>query len=257
MTILNKSIKIPRLRGNDSNCVLSWFDGNDPTTGSTTGNFVNNGSLGDLTDLKLNSTVSSVRDYRPGFSRGEVVIINPTLSSHGYSTVDTSLGESTSITFDCWLFLDSSNSCIIMVKNYNSGFVWSSPYGSVILGMDNSYKLQAFTAVNGSSYDSHLPTGNNAYLPTKQWVHVGLSIGAGSYLKMYINGALIYTSASTYNILWGNHGCWGIGGRGGRGTITALQAEGVYGSVQGARVHNIERSSSWFSDTYYIGVGKL
>jgi hypothetical protein len=268
MTILSKMTKTPRLALKDSNCILSWLDGEDSIesgisggmTSSTTGNFPNRGSLGDVADLRLNTETAYLRKFTNGnIAPGSLPWLNPTYYPHGFSTAETSLGEAVSaITIECWIYPKSSNKMWILHKGYNTGASpWVAPFMSIALLVEN-YRLEsnmATSAAAPANTTSPLQAGTSIEIMIpNNWYHIGLSLTYGGNIKHYMNGIKIYQSPGTYSILWGNHGRWAVGGVGGR---TNTNIEGVYGSIQGARVHDVERSETWFMNTYKTGIGLL
>jgi hypothetical protein len=252
MTFLSRQNRTPRLRPKDSNCVISWLEGNESySSTATVGDYPNLGSLGDQTALRLGTDSSYIRKPMKGIN-GSAQWFNTSYLPHGLSTPETSLGESSAITLECWVKLISlGNVQYFIAKYYNTGGApIASPYG-ILFRVESSNSFICYIATGPSSY-----VGVNAgVVPmTNEWVHFGLGWTSGSAMNFYMNGAL-KSSQGTYSILWGNHGRWAVGGQGGR---TGLTGEGINsGAMQGVRIHDVERDASWFRDTYLMGVGAL
>ncbi len=260
--MLTRNVRVPRLRIKDSNCGLSWFEGDDTFINTTTvGNYPNKGSLGTSTDLNLATGTAFYRTGVPGKFEGAVPLLKPDLGPsglpHGLSTAETSVGESSSGTLECWVKMDSTANSYFVHKVYNSGVnAWETPFMSVGMGIVSGYMVgwysensSAVVALQTSSIANALVVGH--------WYHFAITWNNGNPVKLYINGILIYTSANA-TVNWGLHGRWAVGGRGGRGdAYYGLNSEGLYGVIQGVRVHQIERSATWINETYKMGIGAL
>lgn len=108
----------------------------------------------------------------------------------------------------CWIKLD-----VLCSSNPNSntyiggGTMASSPYQNTRFKINKSSNKLEFEQYNSSSVKFNA-YGNTALNQTGVWFHVGVAIGAGEPIKLYLNGADDTADSSTFTgtFLAGNSG---------------------------------------------------
>lgn len=250
MTILARAYKIPRLNNKDGYCALSYFDGYNyyyPSSANT-GNYLNTGSLGDLADLRLNTTSSYIRIPIESKFGHQTPIMNTSLYGNGLSTNSTSYGLNNSITLEGWFFITSISAFAhLLTRSYNTS--WSGAYASYCVRVNSSNQVSEFHAISGSSYEQNSATSAVVILNT--WNHFGMTFENGGNLIVYFNGVPVITLSSK-TMYSDNSGMWCFGGGG-----KLSGPEGLNGIMAGIRLHTTIRSADWMLNTYKIGNGVL
>lgn len=174
--------------------------------------------------------------------------------SSGLQTVDTSVGQTNTLTVSCWVNLRSfGTNQDIYDKKYQTGNTWSPPYVSHGLGVANS-SGQWFinVTIGGTQYAT---TVNSRYpIPANQWTHLGFTYNSSTNtLKGYINGVLALTDTSrpAGNIDYGSSGPYQIG------AVTTQSSQGIDGRVDDLRIESVVRDGAYFESLYKAGVSQF
>lgn len=150
---------------------------------------------------------------------------------------------SMSLWYWCWAPISLGR---IALKKYLADNSWAAPYAAMEIDFESSTSGSWFVGVTtGAGTRRLLSVLTPYFLRTGVWCHLGLTYD-GHYLKAYLNGMLVGTSADFNEAFDPGSGQFEIGGRIGQGT--------VYGIVHDLQVSNVERSASWFLAEWQRGM---
>ncbi len=225
----------------DSNDVLVW-------TLDEASSFANSGSATGISNLSILGTVNTQRLGLFGNCAEFPSLIGQN-SIHGASTYGSAIGNN--ITISCWFNPENvsgsgSSTQYFVFKGYNTA--WSGAFGLGIGISFNNNTIGYDLPIGGTDVGQNL-TGPK--LANGVWYHVGMTYD-GSFVKIYLNGDLVFSTAQTGNIDWGlNNQDWAIGNN----HIPATANRPFVGKIDDVRIANIARPASYFQSVYQLGIG--
>jgi hypothetical protein len=154
----------------------------DAATYSGTGNWLPTPDSEYVEDITTNARIR----YLPTFGGGSFEF-TPLISATFNGTFGTTSGSEdplTELSIETWHFYVPSTDGIIINCNVNVGFVPSWELNNQIVVSDNMDPPVSATINNVYQY-----------LVPRAWNQVVMTFGLGSYVKLYVNGALVATSA--------------------------------------------------------------
>ena len=231
MTLLRSSSVLREVES-DSNNLIRWKFGDSVP-------FPNLGKGGEL-DLNYSAGGTGILGLPGIIGKGVRGI-----SSNGHfaihMTSNTSVGEANSITLSGWIRNYSGGGGIaLIVKNYNLGDTWSSPYPAAALFLDGGGVINFSWSTSAAARTVSSPANS-----LTDWTFVAGTYEATTGVAIvYVNGLQAATTTITpANVDWGFHGPWGCN--------TSI------GVTCDLRVDNIARPASYLMDQYQRGLGLI
>jgi hypothetical protein len=234
----------------DSNTVLRY------SLDESSAPCLNSGSGGSLDmNLGVNVPAPLTLNCTGIFGKSASTVYTTWNNDPALQTVNTSLGESDSITVSFWLKLARALSgSIFVAKSRYLDQTWVTPYGGIVIGTDSSVRLQVQIVTSGT-LRTLVQTGTVPIAVPLLITCTYNSVTGNLY--MYINGEVVanYNYGAGVGIDWGSHGRWMIiGGP----TTTAPVSNGTFdGLIDELRVENVVRSQEYVRSYYAAGVGLL